>query len=408
MPEYEFKALPFKKAIEHFRQKVNLPTEKWNDLMAGMHSRAFVVAGATKDALLSDLRSAIDKAMSEGMSLNEFREKFDDIVARYGWSSRGNRNWRTAIIFNTNMRTAYMAGRYKQMTDPDVISKRPYWQYRHGGSANPRPEHLAWDGLVLRSDDPWWDTHYPPNGFGCSCKVFTLSAEDLVKMGKSGPDIPPKEQKYEWVNPKTGEVLKLPRGVDPGWDYNVGQAAWGKTLSEKIMDEWRAKGGKAWETLTLGDFEIYNRERHIPADQPKAKIGPVLASVAAAQKSLESILGAKEKIFQIKAGDFSHQILVNAETLAKHIDLNRTPYLPLLPEAMEDPYEVWLTFEQHKGTGKVVLRQRIIKAIYTDKKKAILVVIQARGGVLEAWTMFSTSKMGYLNKQRRGKLIYGR
>ena len=408
MPEYEFKALPFKKAIEHFRQKVNLPTEKWSDLMAGMHSRAFVVAGATKDALLSDLRSAIDKAMSEGMSLKEFQDKFDDIVARHGWSYKGGRNWRTAVIFYTNKRTAYMAGRYKQMTDPDVISRRPYWQYRHGGSANPRPEHLAWDGLVLRSDDPWWDTHYPPNGFNCSCKVFSLSERDLQRMGKSGPDKPPEDPSYEWTDPKTGEVLALPRGVDPGWDYNVGQASWGQRLSEEAMNGWRAQGAKAWETLSGGNWEAYGRSKEVSVDPPKAKTGPALASVTATQAALESILGAKEKVFSIQAGKFSHQILVDAETLARHIDLNRTPYLPFLPETLEDPYEVWLTFERHKGTGKVALRQRIIKAIYTDNKKAILVVIQAKGGVLEAWTMFGTSKMGYLNKQRRGKLIYGR
>lgn len=408
MPEYEFKALPFTEALEYFRQKVNLPTERWNDLLAGMHSRAFVVAGATKDALLSDLRMAIDKAMSKGMSLKEFQEKFEDIVARHGWSYRGSASWRSAVIFNTNTRTAYMAGRYKQMTEPDVVSRRPYWQYRHGGSAVPRPEHLAWDGLVLRADDPWWDTHYPPNGFNCSCKVFSLSERDLQRLGKSGPDKAPEDPSYEWTDPKTGEVLTLPRGIDPGWDYNVGQAAWGRRLSEEVMDSWRLQGAKAWEPLTGGNWESASRPKMVPADSPKAKLGPVLSSVPAAVAALKHILGAEEKVFFIEAGKFTHQILVDANTLAKHIDLNRTPYLPLLPETLEDPYEVWLTFERHKGTGKVVLRQRLIKVFEMDKKRALLVAVQARGGILETWTMFSTSKMGYLNKQRRGKLIYGR
>lgn len=33
----------------------------------------------------------------------------------------------------------------------------------------------------------------------------------------------PKTEKYEWVDKATGEVHKIPRGIDPGWDYNPGK-----------------------------------------------------------------------------------------------------------------------------------------------------------------------------------------
>jgi hypothetical protein len=32
----------------------------------------------------------------------------------------------------------------------------------------------------------------------------------------------PKIEKYEWVDKATGEIHKIPKGIDPGWDYNVG------------------------------------------------------------------------------------------------------------------------------------------------------------------------------------------
>ena len=60
-------------------------------------------------------------------------------------------------IFETNLRTSYMAGRLKQMRAPAVVKMRPYWQYRHGENGtplNPRPQHVSWDGLVLMHDDP--------------------------------------------------------------------------------------------------------------------------------------------------------------------------------------------------------------------------------------------------------------
>ncbi len=157
---------PFKEAIAFFRQKVNIPTKHWDDLMKSQHAKGFMVAGAMKAELLTDLRGAVDKAISKGTTLAQFRKNFDSIVEKHGWVYKGGRNWRSKVIFDQNLRSSYMAGRYTQMKDPDVVALRPYWQYRHGGSVNPRHEHLAWHGTTLKHDDPWWDTHYTPNGWG--------------------------------------------------------------------------------------------------------------------------------------------------------------------------------------------------------------------------------------------------
>jgi len=159
---------PFDEAISFFKGKVNMPSEHWYDLWQGMHARGFMVAGAMKSDLLVGLRSAVDKAISQGTTLETFRKDFDKLVEKHGWFYKGGRNWRTKVIYDTNLRSAYNAGRWQQMTDPDVTVLRPFLQYRHGGSVNPRHQHLAWDGLVLRHDDPWWNTHYPQNGWGCS------------------------------------------------------------------------------------------------------------------------------------------------------------------------------------------------------------------------------------------------
>jgi len=212
----------FDEANAFFRQKINMPTRVWDDLWKTMHNKGFMVAGAMQEELLEDMRTAVDKAIAEGITLRDFRKEFDTIVEKYGWAYKGGRNWRTKVIFDTNVRTAYQSGRYKQMTDPDVVAARPFWQYRHSGSINPRPQHLAWDGKVLAHDDPWWDTHYPPNGWGCNCKVVTLSGRDLARLGKKGPDKAPKINYRDWTDSK-GKTHQVPDGIDPGWDYNVGQ-----------------------------------------------------------------------------------------------------------------------------------------------------------------------------------------
>lgn len=213
---------PFEEAILFFRRKLNMPTAHWDDLWKMMHTRGFSVAGAMQEELLADLKTAVDKAIADGTTLAQFRKDFDGIVAANGWIYKGGRNFRSKMIYDTNLRTAYHAGRYQQMIDPDVVAQRPYWQYRHGGSANPREEHLAWDGLVLPADDPWWDTHYPPNGWGCKCRVVTLSQRDLERLGKTEPDDAPAIEYRDWKD-RDGKTHKVPQGIDPGWDYNVGQ-----------------------------------------------------------------------------------------------------------------------------------------------------------------------------------------
>ncbi len=220
-------SLPFDEAIAYFRQKVPAAAADWTSVWRDAHTRSFAVAGATTEALAADFQQAIQKAISEGTTLAEFRRDFDAIVKRHGWEHTGTPGWRAGIIYETNLATAYSAGRYAQQTDPDVLAAFPYWTYRHSGAAHPRLMHLAWDGLTLKADDPFWEAHYPPNGWRCGCRVSLTSEGSLGRMGKKGPDAAPPTVTEPWVNPRTGETHQVPAGVDPGFDYNPG-AAWKK------------------------------------------------------------------------------------------------------------------------------------------------------------------------------------
>lgn len=217
----DWQQLPFEEAISFFRQKVPIPSTGWQDLQAQEHDWVFTVAGVTKAEMVADFQAAVDQAIAQGTTIADFQKSFDQIVADNGWTYRGERGWRSETILFTNIRTAYAAGRHTQMSDPDVLKDRPYWEYRHGDSRVPRPLHLSWDGLVLAADDPFWETHYPPCGFGCKCRAFSVSERDLERMGKSGPDEAPNDGTYEWTD-KFGEVHTSPRGVDPGWNYTPG------------------------------------------------------------------------------------------------------------------------------------------------------------------------------------------
>ena len=210
----EFESLPFDEQIAYFLQKLSVPTQAWNDLLGAAHDKAFTVAGATAAALLEDLRQLVADMLENGLTFDEFQVQFEDIVAKNGWTgwtgegSAGGVAWRSKVIAETNLSTSYSAGRWSQINA--TKDARPYLMYHHArGERYPRPEHMAWDGMVLPADHQWWDTHYPPNGFGCKCTVLTLSANEIEMRGLSvtqDEQIPPGEP-------------------DQGWDYAPG-ASW--------------------------------------------------------------------------------------------------------------------------------------------------------------------------------------
>lgn len=238
--------LPFREAIAFFRQKTNVPTQSYLDVWAEAHTRSFMVAGAATDALVQDFREEIMKALEQGTTLQDFRRSFDQLVTKHGWQHTGTPGWRARIIFETNLSTAYSAGRYAQATEPDTLAVYPYWRYVHSGARHPRLQHLSWNGKVLLASDPWWSQHYPPNGWRCGCRVEVLSARGLKRLGRDGPDPSPPVMTRPWTNPRTGETREVPVGIDPGFDYNPGQAWRGGQRPELPTDAVRQPLAGTW------------------------------------------------------------------------------------------------------------------------------------------------------------------
>lgn len=217
-------SLPPTEAIAFLRGKTNTTSQRWTDVWNEAHTQSFMVAGAATKAIVGDFRDAVAKALEQGTSLAEFRQDFDRIVETHGWEFNGTPGWRASIIYETNLSTAYSAGRYAQMTEPDTLRVFPYWQYMHTSSARPRPQHLAWVGTTLPADDPWWSTHYPPNGWRCRCSVRPVSEAGLRRQGKRGPDEAPPVDLRPWRSRDGRVVTEVPHGIDPGFAYNPGKA----------------------------------------------------------------------------------------------------------------------------------------------------------------------------------------
>jgi phage-Barnase-EndoU-ColicinE5/D-RelE like nuclease3/Phage Mu protein F like protein len=259
----------FQEQIDFFRAKLNLPTERWDDIKTRANDKAFYVAGAQKADLLNDLRQAVDKTITGG-SIGQFRKDFAEAVRKSGWAgwagqgTKAGEAWRTRVIYQTNIATSYAAGRWAQLNDPDLARVRPFWQYIHSDSVlSPRPLHKAWgdSNLTLPKDHPFWRTHFPPNGWGCQCRIKAVrspTADDATT--------PP--EGWDTIDPKTG----APVGIDKGWDYAPGantDASLRSLVQDKLITHPKAIG----KALTVDINRYINTKDQASAYAARALLG---------------------------------------------------------------------------------------------------------------------------------------
>ncbi len=378
--------LPFNEAATFFQSKLNIPTQKWDDLWKGQHAKGFMVAGAYKADLLSDFYTAVDKAVTKGVSLETFRKDFDSIVAKHGWSYNGSRDWRSEIIYSTNVRQAYNAGRWAQQTDPEQLKILPYLTYRHGDSRHPRPHHLAWNGTTLPASDPWWDTHYPKNGWGCKCRVYGSTKTEFGEAKLAGKGDAPASP----LDPKTGE----PVGIDKGFGYNVGSSAFGKS--------WVPETGKARELDPWRKEQYPFLPQKLTGGAPPVALGPRLQGDEAALRA-----AVPEGMYQDKLGDTVSVTGAVADHIIddpKRWD-GREQYLPLLPDVIENSQEIWVGFMQIVDNDRVFLRKRYVKAYKIEKGRIVGVLADTVKGQMVAFDIINSKDLAG-GRLRSGRLVY--
>ena len=77
MPEAAFGFnTPFDAQVAYLRAKLALPTERWGQIEAAAHDRAFVVAGAAKADLVAALQAAMVRRATDGLGLRAFQRDF--------------------------------------------------------------------------------------------------------------------------------------------------------------------------------------------------------------------------------------------------------------------------------------------------------------------------------------------
>ncbi|WP_311515275.1 phage head morphogenesis protein [Oligella urethralis] len=182
-------------AIEYFESLDYRVSRNALDAYNAARHHAFTVAGVAELDLVGDIKKGLEKAIRDGTTFKTFQDSIDEYISKRGWMktelgavadadgvvvANDLAPYRLSTIFRTNVQSAYMAGKYKQLQEDVEIA--PYWQYIAVMDDRTRPSHAASHLLVFRHDDPFWDSHYPPCDYNCRCTVRSLRERDLERF----------------------------------------------------------------------------------------------------------------------------------------------------------------------------------------------------------------------------------
>lgn len=426
-----------RRAIEYFQSKGYKVSWNWHEVWQEAHARAFTAAKVARDDILQVLHDGISQALKEGQTEDWFIKHIAPKLKAKGWwgpqqtkdgqvIQRGSAR-RLRTIYRTNMMTAHSAARWREQEEN--ADDRPYLIYEAVMDQSTRESHAAMNGKVFRFDDPIWDTHYPPNGWGCRCEVNSLSKDDLkdygLQVGSSQGKLRTVQQQVA-VNRQTGEIIYKPavrfdagagRVVtpEPGWNYNPGKAKSTWDPGGQKPDALPGAGGPGViaKALVIARSNKSWREARRPAITDADALrspAPGLIEAGGRGKSEAVALGLLSAAVGVSE---SHRLRVVTTPVGpvevryerlRHVVEKRAAarerYGRYLVQTLEDPFEVWLT----KYTdGK--LRRRYI-GLFDDNRGLLVIARENQDGYL-FWN-FIRERDSELDKQRVGALLYGK
>lgn len=195
------------------------------------------------------------------------------------------------------------------------------------------------------------------------------------------------------LDPQTGKPMRVPVGIDPGFDYNPGRAAFGKP--------WIPETGAVRE---LGPWRPRNYpflEKKLTGMPLPVGLGPRCHTEGDLRKAVP------EGTYTDPLGEYASV----TQAVASHILADpdrwdgREQYFPLIPDVIEHPQEIWIGFMQFVDSGRVFLRRRYVKAYEVEDGSVVGVLADAVRGQAAAFDAIHSDNMSG-GRLRSGRLVY--
>lgn len=178
----------FEEAVHAFQRRLPVTPDAWAEMTAEERRRAFTVAGVAQADLVTDVWEAIDRAIRDGTTLEDFKADVGEMLESQ-WG--GDDPSRLETIFRTNVQSAYMEGRYEVFSAPAVKEARPNFRFEIIDDDRVDDECADLEDVILPQDDSFWNTRTPPLHFNCRCSLTALSDDEADEEGRTTdpPDV---------------------------------------------------------------------------------------------------------------------------------------------------------------------------------------------------------------------------
>lgn len=414
-PGFRFDLTPPREAQAYFRRKGWRVGFDFRDVWREEHAVAFTVAKAMTFDVLQGIRGEVDRALSEGRTLRQFRQDLEPTLRRLGWWGEGpvtdpktgetriaqlGSPRRLRTIYRANLRTARAAGQWERAQR--TKRTHPYFLYRLGPSREHRELHVEWNGTLLPIDDAWWDSHMPPNGWGCKCRVRQLSRAEAERRGGS-TGAPPVRMR-RWRNKRTGQVEQVPEGIDPGWDTNPGKARERAFLPREIDRAPPVSFPPGTDPPPLPAPREAPEDRLLPkGESPEVYARAFLAEFGADVGESRTFIDAagqpvtiSEHLFQTRRGRWKAQ------------RRGRGRMMRLLADTLRDPDEIWWSWVRGPENRWQVYRQYLARWRLPGRDAPGFLLFQWGADGWAGVTAFDPDRVSYVERQRDGVLAYRR
>lgn len=243
-------------------------------------------------------------------------------------SEKYNKRW-LQTEYNHAVQSSRMARKWQDAVgDADLY---PNLKYVTAGDERVRHSHKDLNGAIYPINDPFWNTYYPPNGWGCRCTV--RPTDQPTKQAAGLPEIPKgfdnnpgqsgmlftKDQAYfkgaskaekAYLENVVGKLVRKPEDVKKHWEKY-----------QAYVEEWE----KAGFNYDIGGYNVYHKDHqwHKKGGVGEKEVGLKLMNVEGKQVEFlpekgqnikKADISFDSKLWDIKATDTT-----NIETIRKYI-----------------------------------------------------------------------------------------
>ncbi len=149
-------------------------------MLRQLQANVWSFSAAADYQMVKDLSAALIDANGKQRSFNDFKAEANKIGKTYNTQ-------RLQVEYNYAVATSQMASYWVGYQQNKDIA--PNLKSQTVGDDRVRQAHKALNGIIKPIDDSFWDTHYPPNDWGCRCDVQAVDDEP-TEVTRALPSIP--------------------------------------------------------------------------------------------------------------------------------------------------------------------------------------------------------------------------